>query len=136
MKNRSYSELVHFDTFEDRFEYLKLGGAVGSATFGYDRWLNQRFYTSRAWRSVKQEIIIRDNGCDLGILGMEIHINILVHHMNPMTPEDISRGEEWIIDPEFLICTTKLTHNAIHYGTDKALPKVVASRSPNDTKLW
>lgn len=133
---RSYSELVHLGTFEERFEYLKLGGGVGQATFGFDRWINQQFYTSNEWKRARRQVILRDNSCDLGIFGYELHVAILIHHMNPMTPEDIRQGAPWILDPEFLITTSHKTHNAIHYGTPNPYPKVVTHRSPGDTKLW
>lgn len=133
---RSYSELRRLRTFEDRFEYLKMNGQVGRATFGFDRWINQRFYMSYLWKKARNDVILRDNGCDLGILGYEIGGSVLIHHMNPMTSEDIIHGEEWIFDPNFLITTTPNTHNAIHFGTDTLLPKVVIERSQDDTKLW
>lgn len=135
-KIRTYSELAMLSTFEERFDYLKLGGAVGHATFGFDRYLNQQFYTSNEWKRARREVIARDNGCDLGIDGYEIHVDILVHHINPMNVEDIVHGEEWLIDPEFLITTTQRTHNAIHYGNNLQVPKVVIARSPGDTTLW
>lgn len=135
-KRRSYSELGRFDTFDDRFEYLKLSGEVGRSTFGFDRYINQKFYTSYEWKQARNSVIMRDNGCDLGIIGYEIHVGILIHHMNPMTSDDIIHGEEWIFDPEYLITTTKNTHNAIHFGTDKLLPKVVTARTLGDTKIW
>lgn len=125
-----------FETFEERFNYLKLGGGVGYATFGFDRHINQRFYMSREWQDARYFVINRDNGCDLGIPGYEIHISPLIHHMNPMNVEDILHHEEWIIDPEFLITTTHNTHNAIHYGVDRLIPKTVTERKPHDTKLW
>lgn len=136
MQIRSYSQMLQLETFEDRFNYLKLGGQVGEATFGYDRYINQQFYTSREWKLVREFVIVRDNGCDLGVTGYEIHHDILIHHINPMVAQDIIHGEEWILNPEYLITTTKLTHNAIHYGDASMLPKVVTTRSPNDTKLW
>jgi len=136
MKTRRYSELCRLDTFEDRFEYLRLNGEVGRSTFGFDRYINQQFYASYEWKQVRQNVILRDNGCDLGISGYEIHDNILIHHINPMNMDDIIHGEMWIFDPEYLITTTKNTHNAIHFGNDNLLPKVVISRNPNDTKLW
>lgn len=136
MRIRSYSEMSSFFTFEERFEYLKLGGGVGRETFGFDRHINQQFYTSREWQQVRQHVIARDEGCDLGIIGYEIHISPLIHHMNPMTVDDILHREDWILNPEFLVTTTHDTHNAIHYGTDILVPKVVLSRQPNDTKLW
>lgn len=135
-ETKSYSELVNLDTFEDRFKYLKLDGGVGQATFGFDRLINQQFYTSHEWKSVRRLVILRDNGCDLGIYGYEIHVDILIHHMNPMTPDDIRRGLPWILDPNFLITTTFHTHNAIHYGAENPHPKVVTHRSPGDTRLW
>lgn len=136
MKFRRYSELRRFQTFEDRFDYLRLDGQVGEATFGFDRWVNQRFYTSIQWKHSRNEVIVRDNGCDLGIPGHEVPFGLLVHHMNPLTVEDIENGADWILDPEFLICTSKRTHNAIHYGDDSLLPRPVVERRAGDTKLW
>lgn len=133
---RRYSEMILLDTFEDRFEYLKLSGSVGRATFGFDRWINQQFYQSMAWKSVRDHVIIRDEGCDLGVRGYEIHHDILIHHINPMEMPDIVHQEDWILDPEFLITTTRATHNAIHYGNDRLLPRIVTERQPGDTKLW
>jgi hypothetical protein len=133
---RSYSELLNLETFEERFEYLKLGGSVGQATFGFDRWVNQEFYTSHEWKTIRNRVIVRDNGCDLGVMDYEIHVGLLVHHMNPMTPEDILHGEAWTLDPNFLITTSHRTHNAIHYGAPNPYPKVVLNRSPGDTKPW
>ena len=134
--NRSYSELKKLPWFEERYDYLKLNGEVGRSTFGFDRWLNQRFYQSYQWKRARQEVILRDNGCDLGIPGYEINGSLLIHHMNPMSVDDIVHGEEWIFDPEYLVTTTPNTHNAIHFGDDKLLPKVVLDRAPGDTKLW
>lgn len=136
MRTRSYAELRRLLTFEERFDYLCLAGQVGEATFGFDRWVNQRFYTSPQWRHVRNEVILRDHGCDLGIPGYEIPFGLLVHHMNPMTVEDIEHGRDWILDPEYLICTSKRTHNAIHYGSDSLLPRAPIERTPGDTKLW
>lgn len=136
MKNRCYSELLNFITFDDRFEYLKLEGGVGRATFGFDRYINQQFYRSREWEDIRQYIIVRDEGCDLGIIGYEIHVEPLIHHMNPMTVDDIIQKRDWILDPEYLILTTHNTHNNIHFGSKKLYPKVVTDRSPRDTKLW
>ncbi len=133
---KSYSELRRFDTFDERFEYLKLNGQVGQSTFGFDRHINQRFYMSYEWKYAREQVILRDNGCDLGIPGYEINVEILIHHMNPMNVDDILHGEEWIFDPDFLITTTKNTHNAIHYGVENPYPRVVVARNPNDTKLW
>src|SRR4029077_17660175 len=128
MKIRRYSELRRLITFEERFEYLKLNGEVGQSTFGFDRYINQQFYTSYEWKQARQSVIIRDNGCDLGIFGYEINGAMLIHHINPMIPDDIIHGEDWIFNPDYLITTTKNTHNAIHYGVDRLLPKVVAAR--------
>lgn len=136
MMNKCYSDLFNLITFEERFEYLKLGGGVGRATFGFDRHINQQFYTSQEWNQVRQHIIVRDQGCDLGIPGYEIHVDLLIHHMNPMTVDDILHQESWILDPEFLILTTHNTHNDIHFGTKRLIPKVVTERKPSDTKLW
>jgi hypothetical protein len=136
MRNRCFSELRRIETFEDRFDYLNLAGKVGRATFGHDRWINQRFYTSFQWRRLRDTVIVRDNGCDLGIEGYEITYGLLVHHMNPLAMDDMIDGEEWILDPEFLICTTKRTHNAIHFGDRTLLPRPVIAREPGDTLLW
>lgn len=133
---RTYSDLRRRETFEDRFEYLALRGSVGRATFGFDRWINQYFYRTHEWKTVREFVIVRDQGCDLGVPGYEIHSRLMVHHMNPVTPEDLERGEEWVLDPEFLITTTHRTHNAIHYGDDSLLVKPPVVRRPGDTKLW
>lgn len=135
-KIRSFHELVELETFEERFEYLKLGGGVGRSTFGFDRYLNQRFYNSGEWKRVRNLVILRDNGCDLGIEGYEIHAEILIHHMNPVSVSDIVQHSDGILDPNFLITTTHRTHNAIHYGKESAYPKVVIERTPGDTTLW
>lgn len=136
MRLRTYSELSRFNTFEDRFEYLKLDGSVGRSTFGFDRYINQAFYTSPEWHYVRQHVLVRDDGCDLGIPGYDIHVKPLIHHMNPITVDDILQKEEWILDPEFLITTTHDTHNAIHFGGTSLAPRVVIERAPGDTKLW
>lgn len=136
MRIRSYSELRQIDDFEDRYEYLALRGEVGASTFGFDRYLNQRFYRSTEWRHIRSHIIARDQGCDLGVIGYEIHDRIYIHHMNPMTSKELEAGDESIIDPEFLISTTHRTHNAIHYGDKNLLPKLLVERRPGDTKLW
>lgn len=133
---RKYSDLQGLQTFEERFEYLKLGGTVGRSTFGFDRYLNQRFYKSFEWKRARDIVIVRDNGCDLGVIDHEIYADMLIHHINPMSVDDIIHGEEWLIDPEYLITTTQGTHNAIHYGTDLHFPAVVVERKPGDTKLW
>lgn len=136
MITRSYSELRRLTTFEERFEYLSMPGEVGESTFGFDRWINQRFYRSREWKNARDFVIVRDGGCDLGIPGYEIHTNLLVHHMNPVTPESLTQGEEWVLDPEYLITTSHRTHNAIHYGDQSLLPRAPVERRPGDTKLW
>lgn len=133
---KTYSEMCQFDTREERFEYLKLGGTVGHATFGFDRYLNQRFYASPEWKRVRDRAILRDNGCDLGVAGYELHTDLLVHHMNPISVDDIIHGSEWIVDPEFLITTCKNTHNAIHYGDKSLLIPPFTPRMAGDTKLW
>jgi hypothetical protein len=136
IQNRSYSELVRLKTFEERFDYLSLRGEVGRETFGFDRWINQQFYTSREWRQLRQKIIVRDAGCDLGVEGYDIHVRLIVHHMNPLRQGDIVHGTDHALDPEFLICTTHNTHNAIHYGDKSLLTKPYSPRRPGDTKLW
>lgn len=136
MRTRSYSDLRRLTLFEERFEYLSMPGEVGEITFGFDRWINQNFYRSREWRQVRDYVVLRDEACDLGIPGYEIRSRLLVHHMNPMTPEDIKRGEQWVLDPEYLITTTHATHNAIHYGDASLLPRAPVERRPGDTKLW
>lgn len=135
-RDRCYSELSQLGTFEDRFDYLSLKGEVGRETFGSDRWINQRFYTSREWRRLRDVVIIRDNSCDLGVDGRDIHVKLIVHHMNPLTEEDIIHGTQYALDPEYLICTTHDTHNAIHYGDSSLLATPYIPRSPGDTKLW
>lgn len=133
---RSFTELSQLPTFEDRFRYLALHGPVGASTFGFDRWVNQQFYRSREWKRVRQFVILRDNGCDLGMDGYEIHERVLIHHMNPMGVDDIVHGNDDIVDPEFLISTTHQTHNAIHYGDERLLPRPLTVRAPGDTSLW
>lgn len=122
--------------FLDRFRYLALRGSVGDPTFAYDRWMNQGFYRSKQWKSIRNEVIVRDNGCDLGVPGFEIHDAVYIHHMNPMTPHQIKHGDEDILNPEFLISTTHRTHNAIHYGDERQLPRPFVERTPGDTDLW
>ena len=136
MITRSYRELSGIGGYLERFRYLSLRGSVGSSTFGYDRWINQRFYTSREWRQLRDHVIVRDNGCDLGVEGYEIHDKILVHHMNPVIIDDIVSGEDAILDPNFLITTTHRSHNAIHYGDEKLLPRLFTPRERGDTRLW
>lgn len=137
MRIRRYSELRRLKTFEERFNYLKLGGEVGSTTFGFDRYLNQAFYTSPEWKRVRREVIIRDNGCDLGVDGYDIPRRILIHHMNPISEDDIIHRNVDILDPEYLICVSHDTHNAIHYGDENLIKdKQLVERSPNDTCPW
>ena len=133
---RRYSELQHIPTFEERFDYLKLNGSVGRETFGFDRYINQRFYTSKEWRDIRHHVIARDLGLDLGAEGYEINSRILIHHMNPIVVDDILHKNDDILDPEFLITTCHNTHNAIHYGDSSLLPKPLVERSRGDTKLW
>jgi hypothetical protein len=133
---KTYRDLRRLETFEERYEYLRLGGFVGADTFGFDRYLNQEFYKSVLWRRARDYVIARDYGCDLGIEGREIYDRVYVHHMNPMTPEDIKHSNLDIVDPEFLICVTHNTHNAIHYGDADRLAKGPIERRPGDTKLW
>lgn len=134
---RTYSELLQHSTFEERFEYLKLYGFVGRDTFGSDRYLNQRFYTSREWRDLRSFCIARDYGCDLAVPGLEVSDKIIIHHMNPMTVEDLVSSNVDILNPEYLICTSLQVHNAIHYGDLKQIPyRHLIERRPGDTKLW
>lgn len=133
---RTYSELAVYPTLDERFEYLNLSGKVGVDTFGADRYINQRFYRSREWKRIRDHVIARDEGCDLGIPGFEIFDKVIIHHMNPMSVEDIVSADDDIINPEYLITTTHRTHNAIHYGNDRVLRPVIADRKPGDTRLW
>ena len=136
MMIRTYSELRTYKTFIDRYNYLKLRGSVGIETFGYDRYLNQVLYRSRRWRRTRDGIILRDNGCDLGIDGCDIYDKIIIHHMNPLTIEDIEDDVDEIYDPEFLISVSFNTHQAIHYGDESLLPKEPIERKPYDTCPW
>ena len=137
MKIRTYEELSKLKTFEERYEYLKLDGSVGEETFGYDRYLNQKFYKyDPDWKKIRDEVIFRDNGCDLGIEGREINGMILVHHMNPITKDDILNRSEYLLNPNYLITTIKSTHDAIHYGSSDLLMKDPVVRSKNDTCPW
>lgn len=135
-KIRTYSELITIPTFEERFEYLRLDGRVGEETFGFDRYLNQVFYKSKEWLQIRDYVITRDNGCDLGIEGHEIYGKVLVHHMNPISKEDILRRSDWLLNPEYLISTIKNTHDAIHYGDASLLITAPIERKPNDTCPW
>ncbi len=133
---RTYSELQSIIGFEERYDYLRLGGFVGQDTFGFDRYINQAFYRSREWKSVRNEVIVRDNGCDLAVFGREITDELLIHHMNPMSAQDIIHNQDWILNPEFLITTCHDTHNAIHYGDRSLLRQPYTPRAKGDTKLW
>lgn len=133
---RTYSELIQLPTFEERFEYLKLNGRVAEVTFGWDRWLNQVFYRSPEWKQLRNQIIIRDNGCDLGVLGREIYDRIYVHHMNPLFQNDIINQSDYLLNPEYLICVSHMTHEAIHYGDANLLMKDPVERTPGDTTPW
>lgn len=133
---RTYTELSHLNTFEERFKYLSLKGTVGADTFGYDRYLNQVFYRSKEWKRIRDKVILRDLGCDLGIEGYEIRDKIIIHHMNPITISDLDERNPDIFNPEYLIVTSHKTHNAIHYGADYSVPFSFAERTPNDTCPW
>lgn len=133
---KTYSELIQIPSFEERFEYLKLDGNVGEDTFGFDRWMNQIFYRSPEWKRIRDEVIIRDNGCDLAMPGHEIYGRILIHHMNPISVDDIERRTDLLLNPEYLISTLHRTHNAIHYGDKSLLPQGLIVRTPNDTCPW
>ena len=135
--NRKYSELILLPTFEERFEYLKLGGSVGKETFGWNRIFNQEFYHSREWQTLRRDVIARDNGCDLGIADREIFDKVIVHHINPMSLEQLTEGGEDLFDMENFICCSHNTHEAIHYGDSSLLIKTeFVERRPGDTKLW
>jgi hypothetical protein len=136
MKIRTYSELKNIKTFEGRYSYLQLKGIVGNSTFGFDRYLNQALYQTGRWKRTRDIVIIRDDACDLGIPGYDIYDRILVHHMNPITIEDVELDKDYIYDPEFLICTTYNTHTAVHFGNEDSLPKPIIERSKNDTCPW
>lgn len=137
MEIRTYSELKDIPTFKERYKYLKLSGKVGLDTFGFDRYLNQTFYKSPEYRKIRQEVILRDNGCDLGLDGYEIFGKILVHHMNPITKRDILERSDYALNPEYLICVSHNTHNAIHYGDESLLQlDIPIVRKPNDQAPW
>jgi len=133
---RTYTELIRLPTFAERFRYLKLDGSVGNETFGWDRYLNQAFYHSKEWKDLRNYIIVRDNGCDLATGGYGIPGKIVIHHMNPVSLEDVLDRTEYLFNPEYLICTTHETHNAIHYGADRFAPGPLEPRSRNDTCPW
>lgn len=133
---KTYSELIKLPTFEERYRYLRLSGRVGEDTFGFDRYMNQNFYRSAKWKRIRDEVIVRDNGCDLGIEDRIIHGRILIHHMNPITDRDILDLTDFLLDPEYLICVTHTTHNAIHYGDEDLLVTNPIVRTKNDTCPW
>ncbi len=133
---RTYTELSSLPTFMDRFKYLSLRGVVAAETFGFDRYLNQKFYRSAEWKALRDQIIYRDLGCDLGMEGFEIHGKIIIHHMNPIFTRDIIHQTDYLLNPEYLICTTHNTHNAIHYGDESLLITGPVVRTPNDTCPW
>lgn len=136
MTKLSYTQMSRLNTFEERFDYLSLGGILGERTFGGERWINQGFYRSREWKTIRQHVIARDLGCDLGVEGYDIFDMVIIHHMNPMTRDQITQGDDDILDPEFLITVTHKTHNAIHYGDKSMLPSVLVERRPGDTQPW
>lgn len=136
MSIKTYSELIRLPTFEERYRYLRLFGRVGQDTFGFDRVFNQMFYRSREWKQLRDWIFVRDNGCDLGIAGHEIHGRYIIHHMNPITLDDVQNATEYLMNPEFLITTMHSTHNAIHYGDESLLVKAPIERKPFDTCPW
>lgn len=136
MMNKTYSELISYNTFEDRLHYLKLNSKVGFDTFGFDRYMNQMFYRSKEWKDIRNYVIARDKACDMALEGFEIFDKIIIHHMNPIGPEDIKHSNDILLDPEQLVCVSHLTHNAIHYGTDELRVRQVVERRPNDTIPW
>lgn len=136
MKIKTYSELIKYSTFEERYRYLSLKGQVGEETYGFDRWINQKFYRSSEWRQIRDYVIVRDSGCDLGIIGREIPDKVIVHHINPIMVKDIQQATEYLLNPEFLICTSHNTHEAIHYGDESLLITMPVPRKANDTCPW
>jgi hypothetical protein len=133
---RTYKELIQIDSFQNRLEYLKLDGVVGKETFGFERYLNQKFYKSPEWKRIRDEIIVRDHGCDLACAGYEIYDKIYIHHMNPILSNDIIDSTEYLLNPNYLITTTHRTHNAIHYGDISNICVEIVERKPNDTCPW
>lgn len=136
MSIRTYSELIQYPTFEDRFKYLQLKGRIGEDTFGFDRYINQRFYRSKEWQRIRDQVILRDKGCDLGIYDRELYERIIIHHMNPISVEDIRDATDYLLNPEYLVCTSHLTHNAIHYADESILVAGPIERRKNDTCPW
>jgi len=133
---KTYSELIRFPSFQERFDYLKFKRQIGISTFGFDRYLNQNFYQSKEWKHVRNTVIIRDNSCDLGILDRPIFGGVRIHHLNPITVEDFEEGSDFLLNSEFLICVSLQTHNAIHFGDENNLIKEFKERRKGDTKLW
>lgn len=133
---RTYSELITYNTFIDRYNYLKLNGQIGVETFGMDRYINQSLYKSQRWIETRRKVIIRDKGCDLGLPDFEIADRVIIHHMNPITLEDIEEERDCVFNPEYLISTSFRTHNAIHYGDESLLPKLPVERRANDMCPW
>ena len=136
MMVRTYSEMCKFDSFKDRFKYLQLNGDIGEETFGYDRYLNQKFYQSAEWKRLRDKIIIRDDGCDLAVPGHILYDEIVIHHMNPLRVSDIRNISDILMNPEYLVCVSKRTHNAIHYGDETLLIDDPIERKANDTCPW
>lgn len=136
MMIRTYTELIQLPTFKERYDYLRLGAIVGQDTFGFDRYLNQKFYHSKEWQQIRRDVIIRDEGRDLAMPGYEIQNGIYIHHMNPITVQDINDVTNFLLNPEYLVCVTQQTHNAIHYGDASLLPQLPVERRPNDTCPW
>ena len=136
MNIRTYLELITLSTFEERYKYLQLSSSIGEETFGFDRYLNQNFYRSKEWKRIRDFVIIRDNGCDLGVEDRTIHGKIIIHHMNPIRTKDIRDVSDYLLNPEYLICTTHQTHNAIHYGDENLLVRNPIERTANDTCPW
>ena len=136
MNIRTYSELITLSTFEERYKYLQLSSSIGEETFGFDRYLNQNFYRSKEWKRIRDFVIIRDNGCDLGVEDRTIHGKIIIHHMNPIRTKDIQEVSDYLLNPEYLICTTHQTHNAIYYGDENLLVRNPIERTANDTCPW
>lgn len=135
-KIKTYLELITYPTFKERYDYLRLGGVVGEDTFGFDRIFNQKFYHSYEWQQIRHKVIVRDNGCDLGIMDFPIRGPVFIHHMNPIGVSDIENATEYLMNPNYLICVSSETHNAIHYGSFEKIDRTLVERRPNDTNPW
>lgn len=133
---RTYHELIQLPSFRERYEYLRIGGLVGNDTFGFDRYLNQKFYHSPEWKQIRRDVIIRDEGRDLAMEGYEIQNGVYIHHMNPIGKDDLQNATELLLNPDYLVCVSFRTHQAIHYGDSGLLPELPVERRPGDTKLW